>query len=90
VRARVGEAGGKILGPDHVFPGGRRFHFLGASRTVASVVDASCIADASALASAVRHAGSGSVIRTRACLATCRCPSTATACPRSSPPRSSC
>ena len=28
VLARVGEAGGKILGPDHVFPGGRRFHFL--------------------------------------------------------------
>jgi uncharacterized protein len=28
VRARVGKAGGKILGPDHVFPGGRRFHFL--------------------------------------------------------------
>jgi predicted enzyme related to lactoylglutathione lyase len=28
VRARVARAGGKILGPDHVFPGGRRFHFL--------------------------------------------------------------
>ncbi len=28
VRARVTAAGGKLLGPDHEFPGGRRFHFL--------------------------------------------------------------
>ncbi len=28
VRARVIAAGGKVLGPDIVFPGGRRFHFL--------------------------------------------------------------
>jgi len=28
VRASVTRAGGKVLGPDHVFPGGRRFHFL--------------------------------------------------------------
>lgn len=27
VRAQVVRAGGKILGPDHEFPGGRRFHF---------------------------------------------------------------
>jgi len=27
-RARVTAAGGKVLGPDHVFPGGRRFHFV--------------------------------------------------------------
>jgi hypothetical protein len=27
VRARVVEAGGTLLGPDHEFPGGRRFHF---------------------------------------------------------------
>ena len=27
VRAQVVKAGGKILGPDHEFPGGRRFHF---------------------------------------------------------------
>jgi predicted enzyme related to lactoylglutathione lyase len=28
VRAQVVRAGGKILGPDHEFPGGRRFHFV--------------------------------------------------------------
>ena len=28
VKAQVRDAGGTILGPDHVFPGGRRFHFL--------------------------------------------------------------
>jgi predicted enzyme related to lactoylglutathione lyase len=28
VRAQVVKAGGKLLGPDHEFPGGRRFHFL--------------------------------------------------------------
>ena len=27
VRAQVEKAGGRVLGPDHVFPGGRRFHF---------------------------------------------------------------
>jgi uncharacterized protein len=27
-RARILEAGGRILGPDHEFPGGRRFHFV--------------------------------------------------------------
>jgi uncharacterized protein len=26
-RAGVEKAGGQVLGPDHVFPGGRRFHF---------------------------------------------------------------
>jgi predicted enzyme related to lactoylglutathione lyase len=28
VRARVIEAGGRVHGADHVFPGGRRFHFV--------------------------------------------------------------
>jgi len=28
MRAQVLRAGGKILGPDHDFPGGRRFHFV--------------------------------------------------------------
>ena len=28
VREQVTAAGGRIVGPDHVFPGGRRFHFL--------------------------------------------------------------
>lgn len=28
VRTQVTRAGGQVLGPDHVFPGGRRFHFL--------------------------------------------------------------
>lgn len=28
VRAAVTKAGGRVLGPDHEFPGGRRFHFV--------------------------------------------------------------
>jgi predicted enzyme related to lactoylglutathione lyase len=36
-RARVIKAGGRILGPDHEFPGGRRFHFVDPDGNVLAV-----------------------------------------------------